>query len=86
MNPKSNFLWRQLVGVGIVGLVLLWGSPLLAESLSIILRHWFDEVTSTAFCMVPIAVTGGVLLWGACYGLIRLALQKGSEDEKGVRQ
>lgn len=80
MDRRPNYLSKQLVGVGIIGLVLLWSSPQLADSLSMLLRLRFDGITNTAFCMVPIVITGGILLWGSCYGLIRLALQKSGKD------
>lgn len=82
MDRKPNYLSKQLVGVGIIGLVLLWSSPQLAGSLSMLLRLRFDGITNTAFCMVPLAVTGGILLWSACYGLVRLALQKNGKDDQ----
>lgn len=80
MNRKPNYLSKQLVGVGIIGLLLLWSSPQLADALSMALRLLFGGMTSAAFCMVPLAVTGGILLWSACYGLVRLALQNSGKD------
>lgn len=82
MNRKPNYLSKQLVGVGIIGLLLLWSSPLLAGTLSMALRLLFGRSAGSAFCMVPLAVTGGILLWSACYGLIRLALQKNGKDDQ----
>ena len=82
MNRKTDSLRKQLVGVGIIGLLLLWSSPQLADALSMALRLLFGGMTSAAFCMVPLAVTGGILLWSACYGLVRLALQKNGKDDQ----
>ena len=44
MDRKPNYLSKQLVGVGIIGLVLLWSSPQLAGSLSMLLRLRFRSV------------------------------------------